>query len=71
MTDVTYWVRTRITVETDLKIDELTAELGLEHGLEVHRSSVGQLLGWLGLSHKKDLQALEQKQQDIAAPRYV
>lgn len=53
LTGVTDWVRTRITAQPDLTIDELTAELGLEHGLKVHRSSVGRLLHRLGLSHKK------------------
>ena len=60
-------MRTRITALPDLTIDELTAELGLEHRLKVYRSSVGRLLHRLGLSHKKDLQALEQKRQNVAA----
>jgi|SRR6056297_49108 transposase len=47
------WVRSRIAAQADLTIDELTAELGSEHGLAVHRSSVGRLLHRLGLSHKK------------------
>ena len=34
--------------------------------MPVHRSSVGSLLHRLGLSHKKDLQALEQKRKDVA-----
>tara|TARA_R110002074_G_C12534430_1_gene665170 strand:+ start:1274 stop:1636 length:363 start_codon:yes stop_codon:yes gene_type:complete len=53
LADVKVWVRARITAQPDLTIDELTAELGLEHGLKVHRSSVGRLLHRLGLSHKK------------------
>ncbi len=47
------WVRARIAARPDLTIDELTAELDAEHGLKVHRSSVGRLLHRLGLSHKK------------------
>ena len=47
------WVHAQITARPDLTIDDLTAELGTEHGLEVHRSSVGRLLHRLGLSHKK------------------
>ena len=43
----------RIAVRPDLTIDELTAELAADHGLRVHRSSVGRLLHRLGLSHKK------------------
>lgn len=47
------WVHGRIAAQPDLTIDELTAELGADHGLKVHRSSVGRLLLRLGLSHKK------------------
>lgn len=47
------WMRSRVAAQPDLTIDELTAELGSEHGLTVHRSSVGRLLHRLGLSHKK------------------
>ena len=46
-------VQVRIAAKPDLTIDELTAELFAEHGLKVHRSSVGRLLHRLGLSHKK------------------
>ena len=53
LSDVKAWVQSRIAAEPDLTIDELTAELGAEHGLKVHRSSVGRLLHRLGLSHKK------------------
>lgn len=47
------WVESRIAAQPDQTIDELTAELGSEHGLNVHRSSVGRLLHRLGLSHKE------------------
>lgn len=53
LTGVRDWVRRRIAAQPDLTIDELTAELEAEHGLTVHRSSVGRLLHRLGLSHKK------------------
>ncbi len=53
LTDFKDWVESRIAAQPDLTIDELTAELGSEHGLNVHRSSVGRLLHRLGLSHKK------------------
>ncbi|WBU61217.1 winged helix-turn-helix domain-containing protein [Paracoccus albus] len=53
LTGVKDWVQGRIAAQPDLTIDELTAELGSEHGLHVHRSSVGRLLHRLGLSHKK------------------
>ena len=53
LTDVKNWMHSRITVRPDLTIDELTAELAAEHGLKVHRSSVGRLLLRLELLHKK------------------
>jgi transposase len=53
LTGVKDWVQRRIAVRPDLTIDELTAELAADHGLQVHRSSVGRLLLRLGLSHKK------------------
>lgn len=61
----------RIAARPDLTIDELTAKLAADHGLKVHRSSVGRLLLRLGLSHKKDLQALEQKRKDVAELRHI
>ena len=53
LTEVRAWVEGRIAARPDLTIDELTAELAADHGLKVHRSSVGRLLLRLGLSHKK------------------
>lgn len=53
LTGVKGWVERRIAAQPDLTIDELTAELAAEHGVKVHRSSVGRLLLRLGLSHKK------------------
>ncbi len=47
------WVESRIAAQPDLTIDELTTELAAEHGVKVHRSSVGRLLLRLGLSHQK------------------
>ncbi len=53
LTDVADWVQGRIAAQPGLTIDEVTAELAADHGLVVHRSSVGRLLHRLGLSHKK------------------
>ncbi len=53
LTGVKDWVAGRIAIRPDLTIDELTSQLAAEHGLKVHRSSVGRLLHRLGLSHKK------------------
>jgi transposase len=53
LTGVKGWVERRIAAQPDLTIDELTAQLAAEHGVKVHRSSIGRLLLRLGLSHKK------------------
>ena len=53
LTAVRDWVQDRTAAQPDLMIDQLTADLGSEYGLNVHRSSVGRLLHRLGLSHKK------------------
>lgn len=47
------WVRERIGEKGDLTLDELTAELRAQHGIEVHRASVGRLLHRLGQTYKK------------------
>jgi len=46
-------VQRRIATRPGLTIDELTAERAADHGLQVHRSSVGRLLLRRGLSHNK------------------
>jgi transposase len=53
LTEVAGRVRNRIATRPDLTIDALTAELETQHGLAVHRSSVGRLLHRLGLSHER------------------
>lgn len=42
-----------------------------EHGIRVHRLSVGFLLNRLEVSYKKDLRASEQKWPDVARDRAV
>ncbi len=71
LTGVKGWVERRIAARPDLATDELPAESRSEHGLKGHRSSVGRLLLRLGLSHRKDRQALEQKRKDVANLRHV
>lgn len=46
------WLRSRMTENGDLTLDELCLELA-GRDITVHRASVGRLLGRLGLSHKK------------------
>lgn len=53
LSGVTDWVRKRIDEKGDLTLDELAAEIWAEHGIDVHRSSVGRLLRRLRLTYKK------------------
>jgi transposase len=48
------WVRERLRGKADLTLDELRIELHDQHGLEVHRASIGYWLHRLGLSNKKN-----------------
>ena len=48
------WLQGRIKAQGDLTLDELVLELYHQHGVEVHRASVGRWLHRLGLSHKKN-----------------
>lgn len=49
-----HWVRERLREKGDLTLDELRIELHHQHGLEVHRASIGNWLHRLGLSNKKN-----------------
>lgn len=48
------WVQGRLEARGDLTLDELVLELHHEHGVHVHRASVGRWLHRLGLGHKKN-----------------
>ncbi len=48
------WGRARVAEKGELTLDELRLELEQEHGVRVHRSSVGGWLHRLRLSHKKN-----------------
>ena len=58
------WLRERLAVKGDLTLDEIVVEMATEHGVSVHRGSVGRWLHRLGLSHKKNA-----ARQRTAAPR--
>lgn len=47
------WVRKQMAERPGTTLDELRVALEREHGITVHRSSVGGLLNRMGLSHKK------------------
>jgi len=65
------WVRAQVNAKSDITLDELVSLIAQEKQLIVHRSSIGQLLARLGLTQKKDLQALEQKRADVARRRHL
>jgi transposase len=48
------WVKERLAEKGDLTLDELSLELLEQHGVRVHRASVGYWLHRLGLSSKKN-----------------
>lgn len=47
------WVRARVAAAPGTTLDEMVIALRQDHGIDVHRASVGGLLHRLGLSHKK------------------
>lgn len=49
-----HWVKERLRQKGDLTLDELRIELHDQHGMEVHRASIGSWLHRLGLSNKKN-----------------
>ena len=65
------WIARRIAQKRDLTAAGLAAEITATHGMAVHRGSVWRLLRDLGLTHKKDLQAVEQKRPEVAAARHI
>ena len=65
------WVRQRLADQGDLTLDALRLELQDQHGVRVHRGSIGHWLHRLGLSHKKTLIASERKRADIRVARHL
>lgn len=68
---VTGWIEARVANKREITLDELVADLAEAHGITVHRSTIWRVLRGLGLTHKKDLQALEQKRKDVADQRHI
>ena len=58
-----------MTEKPDLTLNDLVGELGSEHGIVIHRVSVWRFLRGLGLTHKKDLRAVEQKRPEVRQAR--
>ncbi len=68
---VSNWLKARVAAKGEITLDELVAELAQTHGIGVHRATVWRVLRGLGLTHKKALQALEQKRKDVAGLRHL
>ncbi len=67
----TGWIEARVTAKGEIALDELVIELAETHDIDVHRGTVWRVLRSLGLTHKKELQALEQKRKDVANLRHI
>ena len=65
------WVRGKIESKPDVTLDELISALRRECGIDGQRSAMWGLVHRLGLSHKKDLRASEQKRPDVAKDRAI
>ena len=65
------WVARRIGEKRDLTAAVLAAEIMGTHGVAGRRGSVWSLLRDLGLTHKKDLRAVDQKRPEVAAARHM
>ena len=71
LNEVTDCIKRRMAEKPDLTLNDLVAELADRHGITIHRVSVWRFLRGLGLAHKKDLQAAEQKRPDVREARHV
>jgi predicted GNAT family N-acyltransferase len=60
-----------MTEKPDLTLNDLLAELAVRHGNTIHRVSVWRMLRGLGLTHKIDLQAVEQKRPEVREARQI
>jgi transposase len=47
------WISARVAAKPDLTLDEIAAELSVQHAITVHPVTVWRTLGALGLTHKK------------------
>lgn len=57
---MTGWIEACVIAKGEITLDEMVVELAETHGTEAHRGTVWRMLRELGLTHKKDVQALEQ-----------
>ena len=65
------WIAVRMTAKPDLTLDDRVLETANAHQINVDRVSVWRALRSLGLTHKKDLQAVGQKQPEVRQARYI
>ena len=64
-------ITARMKEKPDLTLNDLVGELADDHGIAIHRVPVWRFLRGPGLTHKKDLQAVEQKRPEIRQARHV
>ncbi len=64
------WVCAQVEAKGEITPDEMAVRLLSERGVSVAPGSVWRLFQRLGLTHKKDIQALEQKRARVARQRH-
>lgn len=65
------WIEAQMRRKPDLTLNDLVGELADRHGIAIHRVSVWRFPRGLGLTQKKDLQAVEQKRPEVWQARHV
>ncbi|WP_441347467.1 hypothetical protein [Shimia sp. MMG029] len=61
----------QVDAKGEITLDEMAARLKAEQGVSFDPSSVWRLFRQLELTHKKDIQTLEQKRAKIACQRHI
>ncbi len=65
------WIAARMAAKPDLTLDDLVLDIADAHQMTVHRVSVWRTLHNLGLTPKKDLQAVGRKRPEVRQARHV
>ena len=65
------WVRAQVDAKGEITLDEMAGRLEAERDVRVDPSSVWRLFKRLGLTHKKDIQALERKRAKVVRERHI
>ena len=65
------WIAARIAAKPDLTLDDPVLKIADEQKMTVHRVSTWRTLRNLGLTHKKNLQAIGQKRPEVRQARHI